>query len=70
MILKSQERFKSKKHNIFTEEADKIILCADDNKRVQSIHSKETYTYGTSKDLLCEKEETNCNNIIKQYKND
>ena len=30
---------------------------------------KEIYTHGTSKDLVCKKEEIKCNNIIKQYKN-
>ena len=30
----------------------------------------ETYTYGMKKDLLSEKEEIKCNNIIKWYKND
>ena len=34
-----------------------------------SIDSIETYAYGTSKDLVSEKEEIRCNNIIKQYKN-
>ena len=32
-------------------------------------HSIETYAYGTSKDLVNEKEEIKCNNIIKRYKN-
>ena len=27
-------------------------------------------TYGMNKDLVSEKEEIKCNNIIKQYKND
>ena len=36
---------------------------------MQSIDSKETYTHGMKKDLVCEKEEIKCNNIIKQYKN-
>ena len=27
----------------------------------------ETYTYGTSKNLVCKREEIKCNNIIKQY---
>ena len=30
---------------------------------MQSIDSIETYAYGTSKDLLSEKEEINCSNI-------
>ena len=35
---------------------------------MQSIVSTETYAYGTSKDLVSEKEEIKCNNEIKQYK--
>ena len=35
---------------------------------MQSIDSIETYPYGTSKDLVSEKEEIKCSNIIKQYK--
>ena len=37
---------------------------------MQSIDSVETYAYGTSKDLVSEKEVIKCNNIIKRYKND
>ena len=36
---------------------------------MQSIDSIETYAYGTSKDLVSEKEENKCKNIMKQYKN-
>ena len=32
---------------------------------MRSINSIETYAYGTSKDLVSEKEEIKCNNIIK-----
>ena len=35
---------------------------------MQSIDSIETYVYGKSKDLVSEKEEIKCNNIIKRYK--
>ena len=37
---------------------------------MESIDSMETYAYGTSKDLVNEKEVINYNNIIKRYKND
>ena len=30
--------------------------------------SMKMYGYGTSKDLICKKEETKCNNITKQNK--
>ena len=35
---------------------------------MQSVNSIETYAYGTSKDLVSDKEEIKCNNIIKRYK--
>ena len=37
---------------------------------MQSIGLIETYAYGTSKDLVSEKEKIKRNNIIKWYKND
>ena len=37
---------------------------------MQSINSIKAYAYGTSKDLVSEKEEIQCNNITKRYKND
>ena len=45
-----------------------IALSSNVDKRMQSIDSIETYTYGTSKDLVSEKEEIKCSNIIKVYK--
>ena len=36
---------------------------------MQSTDLIETYAHGTSKDLVCKKEEIKYNNIIKQYKN-
>ena len=35
---------------------------------MQSIDSIDTYAYGTSKDLVSEKEEIKCNNIMQRYK--
>ena len=35
---------------------------------MQSIDSIETHAYSTSKDLVSDKEEIKCSNIIKQYK--
>ena len=58
------------KGSVFTEEIKKIALSSNDDKRMQSIDSIETYAYGTSKDLVNEKEEAKCNNIVKQFKND
>ena len=35
IILKSQQRFKSDHHEVYTEEVNKIALSSDDNKRLQ-----------------------------------
>ena len=51
-ILKTQQRFKSERHNVFTEEINKIALSSNDDKRMQSIDLIETYAYGTNKDLV------------------
>ena len=55
MNSKTQQRFKNKWHNVSTEEINKIALSSNDDKRMQSIDSIETYAYGTSKDLVSEK---------------
>ena len=71
LILKIQERFKSKRLNVFTEETNKITLSSNNDKRTQSTDSIiEIYAYGTNKDLVSEKEDIKCNNISKRYKND
>ena len=67
-ILKIQQRFKSERRNFFTEEINKITLSSTDDERMQSIDWIETYAYGTSKDLVSDKEEIKYNNIIKRYK--
>ena len=59
MILKSQQRFSSEKQAVFTEENNKIVLCANHDKRIQSIKSIETYAYGTRKDLYVTKKKLN-----------
>ena len=69
-ILKTQQRLKSERHNVCNKEVNKTALSSTDDKRMQSIDSIETYAYGMSKDLVSEKEEIKCNNIIKRYKND
>ena len=46
------------------------LQSSNDDGRMQSIDSIETYACGTRKDLVSEKEEIKCSNIIKQYKND
>ena len=71
LIKKSHRIFRSKKHNLFTEEVNQIPLSENDEKRIQLIYSIETYAYDQrsySKDLVCKKEEINCSNIKKNTK--
>ena len=42
VILKSQERFKSDHHKVYSEEVNKIALSSDDDKRLQTFDTTET----------------------------
>ena len=66
--MKTQQIFKGEKPDVFTEEINKIPLSSNDDKRMQSIDSIETYQYETSKDLVSGTEENKRSNIIKRYK--
>ena len=46
VILKSQQRFKSKGHNIHTENINKIALSNNDDKRIVSSDKITSYPYG------------------------
>ena len=37
-MLKSQQKFRSEKHTVFTAEVNKIVLSATYDKRIQSIN--------------------------------
>ena len=47
-----------------------MVSGSNDDRRMQSIDLIETYAYGTSKNLVNERKDIKCNNIIIQYKND
>ena len=46
VILKSQQRFISTKHYIYTENVNKIALSNDDDKRIVSSNKISSYPYG------------------------
>ena len=56
VILKSQQRFKSDHHKVYTEEVNKIALSSDDDKRLQTFNRVTTYPYGTPAVKVCENE--------------
>ena len=57
-------------HNVFTEEIHGIAISSNDDKKMLPIDSIETFSNGTSKDLISENEEIKYTNIIKQFKSD
>ena len=64
-MLKTQQGFKRQRHNVFTEEINKITLTSNDDKRTQSIDSIETFVYGMSENIIHAKKKLIS---IKQYK--
>ena len=56
VILKSQQRFKSDHHKVYTEEVNKIALSSDDDKWLQTFNRVTTYPYGTNVFKVCESE--------------
>ena len=53
-VYRSQERFKSYNHDVYTEEVNKIALSNNDDKRIQTFDGIETYPYGTNTFKVCE----------------
>ena len=56
VILKSQQRFRSDHHKVYTEEANKLALSSNDDKRLQTFGSVTTYPYGTPVVKVCKNE--------------
>ena len=53
-ILRSQLRFKSDLHNVYTEEVNKIALNSNDDKRLQTFDKVTTHLYETNAFKVCE----------------
>ena len=56
IILKSQQRFKSERHDVYTEEINKIALNSNDDKRLQTFDRITSYPYGASACKVCKTE--------------
>ena len=46
VLLKSQQRFMSKKHDVYTEDINKVALSNNDDKRIVSSDKITSYPYG------------------------
>ena len=55
-ILRSQQRFKSDGHDVYTEEINKITLSYNDDKRLIAFDGITTYPYEISSGTLCKQE--------------
>ena len=53
-VYRSQERFKSYNHDVYTEEVNKIALNNKDDNRLQTFDRIRTYPYGTNAFQVCE----------------
>ena len=56
IILKSQQRFKSNHHEVYTEEFNKITLSSNDDKRLETFDKAAIYPHGTDTFKVCESE--------------
>ena len=55
-VYRSQQRFKSYNHDVYTEEVNKTALSANDDKTLQTYDKITTYPYGTNVFKACESE--------------
>ena len=56
VIIRSQQRFRSYNHKVYTEEVNKIALSSNDDKRIQTFDKVTTFPYGTNVFKVCESE--------------
>ena len=56
IILRSQQRFRSDHHRVYTEEVNKIAQSSNDDKRIQTYDKTTTYPHGTPVIKVCENE--------------
>ena len=56
IILRSQERFKSDHHNVFTEEINQVAISSNDDKRIQDFDGIATHACGIPAIKVCESE--------------
>ena len=75
IILRSQHRFRSDHHNVYTEEVNKIALSSNDDKRIHTFDKVTTYSYGTNVFAACKNEmllknKAMCNQVKKRLETD
>ena len=66
VIIRSQQRFRSDHHRLYTEEVNKIALSSNDDK-IQTFDKVTTFPYGTNAFKLCENEMVSKNKWCANY---
>ena len=56
MIIRSQQRFRSDHHRVYTEEVNKIALSSNGDKRIQTFDKVTTFPHETNVFKVCESE--------------
>ena len=56
VIIKSQQRFRSDHHKVYTEKVNKIALSSNDDKRIKTLDRGTTFPYGMDILKMCENE--------------
>ena len=56
VIIRSQQRFRSDHHRVYTEEVIKIALISNDDNRIQTFDKAATFPYRTNAFKVCGKE--------------
>ena len=56
VLYRSQQRFRSDHHKVYTEEVNKIALSSNDGKRIQTFDRVTTYPYSINVFKACENE--------------
>ena len=61
---RSQQRFKSDHHKVYTEEVNKTALSSNYDKRLQTYDKITTCPHGTNVFKVCESEMLKCKRLI------
>ena len=56
VILRSQQRFKSDHHKLYTEEVNKVVLSSNDDKRLQTFDRITSFPHRRNAFKMCESE--------------
>ena len=63
-VYRSQQRFKSYNHNVYTEDINKIALKSNDDERLQKFDRITTYPYEANDSKVCESERLTVKNLF------